>query len=99
MTPLRLIHQDVDCACITAHPDTTFSNSRSGGAPHSPVAAVQTQFLAVGQYDALKLDDLLAVGELIANGDDHSSSLHRGFAPQAAVEGGTPRQHPVGEPT
>ena len=66
---------------MMAYPYTTFSNSRLGGTPHSRVAAVQTQFLAVGQYDALKPDDLLAVGKLIANACDHFSGFHRRFDP------------------
>src|SRR5438477_12449030 len=60
------------------------------------LAAVEAQFLAVGQYGALEPHDLLAVGELIADARDHVARLHRRLGPAVglhAVDGG-PTDHP-----
>src|SRR5256885_9794747 len=67
---------------------------RRDRAPQSTgLAAVEAQFLAVGQYDALEPDDLLAVGELIAGARDHVAALDRRLGPAV-------RLHPVdGGPT
>src|SRR6202047_5461467 len=54
----------------------------------SSLFAVEAQFLAVGQYDALKPEDLLAVGKLIADARDHVAGLHHRLGPPVSL-------HPV----
>src|SRR5712691_4974331 len=59
------------------------------------LAAVEAQFLAVGQYGALEPDDLLAVGELIADARDHVAGLHCRLGPAVGLhpfEGGATDQ-------
>src|SRR5580692_5710960 len=47
-----------------------------------PLAAgVYANLLAVGQYDTLKPDDLLAVGVLIADARDYVAGFHRRLGP------------------
>ena len=61
---------------------------------HGLAGSVEAHFLAVGEYDAFEPDDLLAVGELIADARDHVAGLDRRLGP-------TVRLHPVdgGPPT
>src|SRR5438094_226356 len=58
-------------------------------------AGVEAHFLAVGQYGAFEPDDLLAVGELIADARDHVAGLHRRLGPAVGlhpVDGGATDQ-------
>src|SRR6266550_1924454 len=57
--------------------------------------AVEAQFLAVGQYGTLEPDDLLAIGELIADARDHVAGLHCRLGPAVGlhpVDGGATDQ-------
>src|SRR5262249_7165296 len=49
------------------------------------LAAVQAQFLAVGQYDAFEPDDLLTVGELICDARDRGARFPRWFGPAVGL--------------
>src|SRR5262245_60183021 len=64
------------------------------------LTAIEAHFLTVGEYNALEPDDLLAVGELIADPGDHVAGLHRRLGPAIGlhpIDGGTanlPFLHP-----
>src|SRR5580658_1912696 len=49
---------------------------------------VDAQLLAVGQYDTLKLDDLLAVEILISDAGDHIAGFHRRLGPAVRLHPG-----------
>jgi hypothetical protein len=53
------------------------------------LAAVDADFLAVGQHRPLEPDDLLAVGKLITDARDHVARLDRRLGPAV-------RLHPIG---
>src|SRR5207247_6110311 len=76
---LQAIHS-ARSLCFGVRTKKRSSTTRLGRdrAPQSTgLAAVEAQVLAVGQYDALEPDDLLAVGELIADARDYVAGLVR----------------------
>src|SRR6266581_4389033 len=65
------------------------------GKKEAGLAAVHPDLLAVGQHRLLEPDDLLAVGELIADARDHVAGLDRRLGPAVRlhpVDGGTTDQ-------
>src|SRR5262245_3548408 len=63
-------------------------NAETDATQSKGLAAVEAQFLAIRQDDALEPDDLLTIGELIAGARDHVAGFHRRLGPPVGL-------HPV----